>query len=121
MHERIKEIRKNEKLTQAQLGEKLGTSRDNIANVENNRVTLTELFINHFCREFNVNKKWLTTGEGDPYLSFLNKQDSVLTEIFAEITIDENHKLRTVIEKLSKLDDEYLDAIEKLIEGLIKK
>lgn len=119
MNNRIKEIRKSQHLTQKEFGEKLGTTRDVIANIENNRVEPNEIFINYFCNQFNVNKNWLRSGEGEKYLS-ISEQDQLLAEIFATITLDENVKLKNVIEKLSKLDEEYLDVIEKLVEGLIR-
>lgn len=120
MHNRIKEIRKSQRFTQKQLGELLGVSRDAIANIENGRVEPSPLFIKGFCSEFNINKEWLLTGEGEPYLNGLSGQDELLADIFACITLDDNHKLRNIIEKISKLDDEYLDVIEKLVEGLIR-
>lgn len=120
MNNRFKQIRKDRKLTQKEIGEILGVGRDTIANIENDRVNPSDLFINHFCREFNINKDWINTGEGEPYLSVISDQDEILADIFASITLDENVKLKCVIEKLSRLDEEYLDVIEKLVEGLIR-
>lgn len=64
--ERIKEIRKNNKLSQAQFGERLRVSRDVINNIENNRINISELIIKTICMEFNLNEKWLLTGQGFP-------------------------------------------------------
>lgn len=120
MHKRIKNVRKEQRLTQAQLGNILGLSRDSIANIENNRVDASDIFINLFCKEFNINKKWLLSEEGDKYINEFSKNNELITSIFAEITCNENPKLKTVIEKVSTLDEEYLDLIEKLIDGLKK-
>lgn len=121
MYNRIKQIRKDRKLTQKEFGEIIGMGRDSVANIENNRVNPSEVFINLLCKEFNVNKEWLITGEGDPYLNITTPQDEVLADIFASITLNENVKLRDVIEKISKLDMKYLEAIDVIIDGLPKK
>ena len=62
--ERVKEIRKKNKLSQAQFGERLRVSRDVINNIENNRINISELIIKTICMEFNLNEEWLRTGEG---------------------------------------------------------
>lgn len=121
MHNRIKEIRKSQKLTQKELGEMLGVSRDAIANIENNRVDASDLFINHFCRELNVNKKYILTGSGDPFLNGITEKDHELADLLASLTLYDNPKLNTLMEKITKLDDEYIDLIDKLVSGLIKE
>lgn len=65
--DRVKEIRKNLKLSQTLFGEKLGVSRDVINNVENNRVELSSLLSKAICSEFNVNETWLKDGLGNAY------------------------------------------------------
>ena len=127
MHTRFKKIRKELGLTQEKIGERLGVSRDVIANVELNRVNISELFINHFCEEFDVNKDWLLTGKGnkynidEKYTEALTEEDIIIADIFASITIGENDELKELIKKISKLDKEYLKAITKLIDGIIKE
>lgn len=67
MNERIKMIRKNLKLTQAEFGQEIGTTRDAIANYENGRVAPDRTTRMLICSKFNVNDAWLETGEGVPY------------------------------------------------------
>ena len=67
LSERIKQVRKAEKLSQIKFGEKLGVSRDVINNLENSRVDPKPLFINHLCNSFNINKEWLINGTGNMY------------------------------------------------------
>ena len=64
--ERVKEIRKKNKLSQTQFGERLRVSRDVINNIENNRINISELIIKTICMEFNLNEEWLMTGQGLP-------------------------------------------------------
>ena len=65
MHERIRELRKSLKLSQAAFGEKLGVSRSVIKNIElnalarpNQKLSLYKLI----CSEFNISEEWLLNG-----------------------------------------------------------
>lgn len=65
--ERIKMIRTKQKpkMTQTTFGEKIGVSKDVIANLEYDRVTPSESMIRLICQTYNVNYVWLKTGEGE--------------------------------------------------------
>lgn len=67
LNERIREIRKEIKMSQANFGEILGVSRDVINNAEQGRFKTSELLIRNICYEFGVNYEWLTTGTGEKY------------------------------------------------------
>lgn len=67
MKERLKQIRKACQLSQTEFGKKLGVSRDVISNYEMGRVEPTELFINHLCTTFNINRCWLQNGIGEMF------------------------------------------------------
>lgn len=65
IYERIRELRKDLKLSQNAFGEKVGVSRDVISNIEQNRLTKPELkksLIKLICKEFGVNEEWLENG-----------------------------------------------------------
>lgn len=67
MKDRIKQIREHaeeKKLTQSAFGERIGLTRDNVANIEGGRTEPTEIVIKSILREFNINETWLRTGEG---------------------------------------------------------
>lgn len=68
LNKRIREVRKRLKLTQMEFGNKLGVSRDIVANIEYNRVKPQTIFIKQLCSTFQVNQKWLETGEGDIFI-----------------------------------------------------
>lgn len=128
MHNRFKEVRKDNKLTQEQLGKKLGVKRGVIANIELNRVDTNNVLINLFCKEFNVNKEWLLNGIGEKYkkideefIKSLTQEDNEMADIFATLTINPNDKAGKVIRKIVNLEEEYLDALITLIDGLPNK
>ncbi len=60
---RFAQARRFEKLTQAELADRLGVSRHQIANIEACRVPLKFWLGSNFCGELNVNQRWLATGE----------------------------------------------------------
>ena len=65
MNERFIQLRKLLGLTQTEIGERLGSSRNVIANLELGRVDFTEMMIRHICRTFSVSQAWFRSGEGD--------------------------------------------------------
>lgn len=99
LNERIKELRKELKLTQREFAERLGVSRDTIANIEGGRIDLKDIFTLSICREFNVNETWLRTGEG---------------EMFEELT-DQEKIMKYTAMLLSDKDSAIASAIQSLI------
>ncbi|WP_347281421.1 helix-turn-helix domain-containing protein, partial [Turicimonas muris] len=68
MHNRIKSLRKELKLTQEKFGEKLGMKKNSISQIENGVNALTEQLLVSICREFSVNENWLRTGDGKMFV-----------------------------------------------------
>lgn len=104
MRDRIKAVREALKLSQRAFGEKLGLSRDVINNIELGRVQPKELFLNHMCRLYKINERWLETGEG---------------EMFTDDPV-EDVKLREALDIFRSLRPEFqeyaLEQIKKLSE-----
>lgn len=86
---RIKELRKGLKLSQPAFGEKLGVSKDVIANIELERAPVKELMLKMICRTFNVNPLWLEKGEGE---MFLDVPDSILDDLAVEFDLSPTEK-----------------------------
>ena len=64
IHERIKALRKPLGLNQTEFGKKLGVTRSVILNIELKKVPPKEIFIEHICTVFHVNREWLLHGTG---------------------------------------------------------
>lgn len=62
---RLRQLRRQLRLTQAAFGQRLGVSRDVIGNIEYGRVAPKPVFLQHVCHVFRVNPAWLLEGE-DP-------------------------------------------------------
>lgn len=65
MNERIKQVRKYYGLTQKEFAEKLNVPRNTIGGYEAGKSNPSNAAVNNICREFEVNKSWLRTGEGE--------------------------------------------------------
>lgn len=63
--ERIKEVRKNEKLTQQEFADRLNLKRNTVGSYEVNVVEPSDRTIKDICDKFGVREEWLRTGEGE--------------------------------------------------------
>lgn len=105
INERIKQLRKELKLSGEKFGEKLGVKRSAISDIETGRNNLTDQMFLSICREFNVNENWLRTGEGEMFLKPL------------EFSLDEFCKSRN----MSELELEILKAYFNIPEDIRKQ
>ena len=102
MGERIKQLRKNLRLTQQELADRLQISRSNIATYETGKSNVGEAVVKLICREFNVNETWLRTGEGDMFKPV--NRDQEIADFMADILKgdpDFRTKLISVMARLS--------------------
>lgn len=116
---RIKEIRKSLKMSRDEFGERLGVSRDVIANIELNRLARPEQkegLLKLMCKEFNVNYEWLTTGEGE---MFLQDAESIIAQLEREYALDELDKI--IITSYLNLDVEKRKVIKEFIKNINDK
>lgn len=68
MKERIKKLRKELGMTQAEFAQKIGTSQNVLANYEIGRRNPSNSVINNISKTFDVNEEWLRTGEGKMFI-----------------------------------------------------
>ena len=62
---RIREVRSEQNLNQADFAKAIGSSRDTIARTEVGAQTPQERVLRQICKTFEVNYMWLLTGESD--------------------------------------------------------
>lgn len=119
MKERIKQIRKEERLTQIEFGERIGVKGNTITNYETGLRNPTDAVIKAICREFNVNETWLRTGDGDMFIQLT--RDEQIEQFVGELLKDEDDSFkRRIISGLAALDaagwqvlEDFLDSIQK--------
>ncbi len=103
--DRLKKLRKIKKLSQKEFGDRINLSQNQVSCMETGTREITRRNALSVCKTFNVNLKWLLTGEG---------------EIFRDIVDDYNIKDEEVKEFVRL----YLraDAETKMyVKGLIEK
>lgn len=97
--DRIKELRKHLKLTQARFGEIIGLKQNSVALIEAGRET-SDQTIFAICREFRVNETWLRTGTGD---MFIPSPEDEIENLCERYNLD--RAARVLIEKFVMLPD----------------
>lgn len=71
----IKKIRELLGLSQSVFAEELNLQRNSISLIENGKRNPSERTINDICNKFNVNKKYLISGEGEPFTVFSDEEE----------------------------------------------
>ena len=118
MKDRIKELRKNEKLTQAEFGKRIGVKGNTITTYENGSRVPSEAVIKSICRVFNVNEGWLRTGQGDPYVQL--SRDEELAQFFGDVMKGENPDFRRrLLSVMSRLTTDEWALLEKMAWKLV--
>lgn len=111
--ERIKFLRKANKMTQQEFAEKLNISRSNIASIEIGRINVTDRVLLDICDKFDVNENWLRTGAGDMSQSIkYNTEDEWVTELTEKGCNKEF--ARRFINMLSQLDEQEWEVLQKM-------
>lgn len=127
--ERVKMVRDKAQLTMEQFGNRIGgVSKSTISNIENDNRNLTEHMLKSICREFDVNEKWLKTGEGDMPRKLSEEEE--VAALVSDLLEDgrDNPFFGIILEivqtynELSPASQKVLqEASKKLVENLSKK
>lgn len=120
MKERIIQLRKELKLSQAAFAERINLSRNFIGLVECGERNLSDRTIQDICERFNVNKEWLENGSGDIFKKRTKAQEigAFANEVMKDV--DNSFKKRFIL-ALSKLDERDWEALEKIIDTIKKE
>lgn len=114
MKDRIKELRKSLDLTQQKFADRLGLKRQTIAAYEMGNIEPSESTLLLICREFGVNKEWLTDGvepmrppdKLSTYLGQIKKGNDEfikeLIEVYMELDPDSKKALRVIADKMNE-------------------
>ena len=114
MNERIKLLRKELKLTQAEFGRALGISDAAISKIESGKNTPAINTLKLICATYHVNYLWLTEGEGpmmevmttdalvEKYMAGESPVAISIMKAFAKLPDEEWVKLRDIIDKVKR-------------------
>lgn len=110
--ERVRKIRRSSSvnLTMEKFGEKIGLKKSAISLIESGRNSLTDSNVKNICREFGVDYRWLTTGEGDmfpnPDVEFLAAIDRIMH--------NESDSRKDFFKLLVNLSDDEVNALNSI-------
>lgn len=104
--ERLKQLRKLQKMTQKEFGEKIGVSGDTISSIETGKVNLTDRNISLICEKFNVNEEWLREGKGE---MFCRDEKTIVNELVEKYNLDD--LIKNCIEILVTLEPEEIKPL----------
>lgn len=119
--ERVKMVRDKAQLTMEQFGNRIGgVSKSTISNIENDNRNLTEHMLKSICREFDVNEKWLKTGEGDMPRK-LSEEEAVAALISDLLEDGRNNPFFGIILEIVQTYNELSPASQKVLQEASKK
>lgn len=122
MNNRIKTLRKHLNLTQQEFGKRIGMKQNTIALIEGGRGT-SDQTIFAICREYNVNEKWLRSGEGEMFKEL--SDDVEMSFLFSRIlNPDDNDEVaqskRALIREILTTDEAAWPYILEFLKNLTK-
>lgn len=110
MKNRIKQIRRDNKLTQVEFGKRIGVKGNTITNYETGLRTPTDAVILSICREFGISEDWLRTGKEPMKVSPSGK----LSAYLAEIAHGNDEFIQDLIKIYMELDDNSKEALKTI-------
>lgn len=117
MHERIKYIVEQSKLTKAKFAEKIGVSAPYVTMLCSGAGKASDRTISDICREFGCDEVWLRTGKGEPFRQ-QTKEEQIMR--FAVQTIKGSDEFRkSFVSMLAKLDPEDWENLSKIYRKLL--
>lgn len=117
--ERIRLIRKHQKMSMRAFGEALGVSGDVIGNIEYDRLKKPEQkepIYMLICEKFGVNEHWLRTGEGEMFVDILPEDE--LGAYLGKIGTGDYPEIERIIKAYFRLPEESQRAVDQFLKSL---
>ncbi|MBQ8551407.1 MAG: helix-turn-helix transcriptional regulator [Clostridia bacterium] len=113
---RLKELRITLDLSQTEFGKRFGVGLGVIKNFEYGITTPSELQIELICREFDINREWLVSGEGEMFRE--KSREEEIAEWAASLNDVDKKFQRQFVYALSRLDEAGWKVIEHFAQVL---
>lgn len=110
MNERLRQVRKQLKLSQEEFGRRLGVTGAGISRLESGERNITEQMLLAVCREFNISENWLRTGNGE---MIIESDDNTVTLLAKELNLDD-YAIKA-LKAYEKLDNQSKKTIHQYI------
>lgn len=116
MKDRIREIRKDNGLTQVEFGERIGVKGNTITNYENGLRNPTDAVLLLICREFKINEQWLRTGKGRKEVL----QEERYAVNIGKLQRADNETIMRWVNAIAETSPETLIEIEKFMKKILE-
>lgn len=117
MNERIKQLRKQLGLTQAEFGSKIGVKQTSVAGYETGARVPIDAVVASICREFNVSEAWLRFGSGEMYVKRTMNQELALMVNALMSEADESFRKRFMT-ALLELPPQFWPELERFVKKI---
>ena len=118
--ERIKQIRKEAGLTQAEFADRTLLSMNGVSQIERGLFTPSAKSIELICREFNVRREWLETGEGPVHLEGPDEEEAIFRRLQSMSNVSAA-ALRAVVRFYVSLGSDGIECLDQLIRQALEK
>jgi transcriptional regulator with XRE-family HTH domain len=120
LKERIKKVRKEQKLTQVEFGQLIGVKGNTVTNYESGLRTPTDAVIKSICREFNVNENWLRNGTGEMFVKPTRHEE--ISRLTKKLLDEEEDSFKNrLISTLANLTEDQWGVLAEIAEKLTKE
>ena len=117
LKDRIKALRERLGKSQDEFGKDLGLTRNYISLIENGQRNLSDQSIKVLCSLYDVNEKWLRTGNGEMFIP-KTKNEQINEMLIDVLKCEDSDFKKRLITALPKLDDTGWNALEKFIDSI---
>ena len=117
MEARIRELRKELKLSQTTFAESINLTQNYLSLVETGNRNLSDRSIIDICRVFNVNEHWLRTGEGEMFVN-MNVEDEVAAYLGKISGLPKEDPRYRIVMAMAKIPEQYWPTIREILDIL---
>ena len=103
MYHRVRTLRKELGLNQADFARRLGLSQSTLAMLETGKRTFNEKHLKLVCSAFGVQERWLRTGEGEMFAA--SPYEGEFLSLFGELRPEAQRYLLTMARELVAAQD----------------
>lgn len=119
MKARVKSIRKELKITQADFANALNISKSTIEKYENGRLIPTDRTISDICRIYAINETWLRTGEGEMFAP--KSREAEIAEITTGLMKDDEEFKLKLIKYVANMSQDQIEQLKNLAKELLEE
>jgi transcriptional regulator with XRE-family HTH domain len=109
--DRLKEIRRENNLTQQEFADRIGIKRGTVANYELGRNEPLDAVISLICKEFGVSEDWLRYGEGEMFTAM--DRDEEIAAMVAKVISGNNDFQKALVRIISSCTEKELEVLER--------